>query len=165
MNRILFIKNLQRADWLNRLALFLVFFWFGFLKIIGTSPAEGLVTELFRLTLAPFLDLETFLPLFGLVECVIGNLWLIPNLTKWAFICLMAHMACTFLPMVILPSFTWQSFLTLTLVGQYIIKNVVLIASSWFIYELYNLDQKTAHLMDEPSGEIENKIVRVISEV
>ncbi len=158
-------KTFQKASWLNRGALFVVFFWFGFLKIIGTSPAEGLVTELFKLTLSPFMELETFLPLFGALECILGILWLMPNLTKWAFLSLMAHMACTFLPMVLLPTFTWQSFLTLTLVGQYIVKNVVLIGSSWFIYTLYRAKEEKAHLLDEPSEVIENLTVTITAEV
>jgi len=38
------------------------------------------------------------------------------------------------LPVLFLPNETWQSFLTLTLTGQYIIKNVVLLSAAWFIY-------------------------------
>lgn len=116
--------------WWNRVALFVVFFWFGFLKIIHISPAEGLVTNLHQATIASFMPIEHFLVFLGVVECVIGVLWLIPSLTKIAFGVFILQMFTTFLPLLFLPKDTWQNTLVLTLTGQYIIKNVVLIASA-----------------------------------
>ncbi len=116
--------------WWNRVALFVVFFWFGFLKIIHISPAEGLVTNLHQATIASLMPIEHFLVFLGVVECVIGVLWLIPSLTKIAFGVFILQMFTTFLPLLFLPKDTWQNTLVLTLTGQYIIKNVVLIASA-----------------------------------
>ncbi|GGD41112.1 hypothetical protein GCM10011514_01490 [Emticicia aquatilis] len=116
--------------WWNRVALFVVFFWFGFLKIIHISPAEGLVTNLHQATIASLMPIEHFLVFLGVVECVIGVLWLIPSLTKVAFGVFILQMFTTFLPLLFLPKDTWQNTLVLTLTGQYIIKNVVLIASA-----------------------------------
>jgi len=116
--------------WWNRVALFVVFFWFGFLKIIHVSPAEGLVTNLHQATIASLMPIEHFLVFLGVVECVIGVLWLIPSLTKIAFGVFILQMFTTFLPLLFLPKDTWQNTLVLTLTGQYIIKNVVLIASA-----------------------------------
>lgn len=116
--------------WWNRVALFVVFFWFGFLKIIHISPAEGLVTNLYKATIASLMPIEHFLVFLGVVECVIGVLWLIPSLTKIAFGVFILQMFTTFLPLLFLPNDTWQNTLVLTLTGQYIIKNVVLIASA-----------------------------------
>lgn len=120
--------------WLNRISLFVVFFWFGFLKILHISPAEGLVTHLHQVTIGSVISIENFLILLGITECLIGVLWIIPKLTKWAFWLFMAQMATTFLPLLFLPSDTWQNTMVLTLTGQYIIKNVVLIASAVTIY-------------------------------
>jgi hypothetical protein len=39
-----------------------------------------------------------------------------------------------FLPLLLMPNETWQSLFALSLPGQYIIKNVVLIASAYTIY-------------------------------
>lgn len=116
--------------WLNRVALFVVFFWFGFLKVIHISPAEGLVTNLHQATIASLMPIEYFLVFLGVVECLIGVLWLIPSLTKVAFGIFILQMFTTFLPLLFLPKDTWQNTLVLTLTGQYIIKNVVLIASA-----------------------------------
>lgn len=126
-------EALKSVDLFSRIALFTVFFWFGFLKVIGTSPAENLVHKLFDLTLAPFMSIELFIPFFGAFECLLGIMWLFPKLTKLTFYVMFGHMACTFIPLVLLQSDTWQSFFTLTLTGQYIIKNVVLLTLAWYL--------------------------------
>ena len=130
------LQALVTAAWLNRAMIAVVYTWFGFLKVLGTSPAEGLVTKLFHITLEPFMSVQTFLLILGIGECVIGMLWLSPRLTKVAFWVMLGHLFTTFLPVLFLVEDTWQSFFTLTLTGQYIIKNVVLLSAAWFVYVL-----------------------------
>ena len=130
------LQALVTAAWLNRAMIAVVYIWFGFLKVLGTSPAEGLVTKLFHITLEPFMGIRTFLLILGMGECVIGMLWLSPRLTKIAFWVMIGHLFTTFLPVLFLVEETWQSFFALTLTGQYIIKNVVLFSAAWFIYVL-----------------------------
>jgi len=127
-------QSLVTAAWMNRAMIAIVYVWFGSLKVFGVSPAEGLVTKLFDITLSPFMNIQQFLILLGLAESAIGMLWLFPRITKWAFWIMIGHLFTTFLPVLFLPNETWQSFLTLTLTGQYIIKNVVLCSAAWFIY-------------------------------
>ena len=112
---------------LARFALFVVFFWFGILKIIGTSPANPMVMDLMNATL-PFMTWEVFIVLFSVYEMIIGITFLIPRLERLAFVLLIPHMIMTVLPLIFLQSMTWQGFLTPTLEGQYIIKNLVIIA-------------------------------------
>jgi len=112
-----------------RIGLFIVFFWFGFLKVIGLSPASGVVQRLFENTI-PFMEFSTFLVLFGLFECLIGILFLIKGMERVVIPLLLVHMITTFGPLVYLPEETWQKFMVPTLEGQYIIKNVVLIAAA-----------------------------------
>ena len=112
-----------------RVGLFIVFFWFGFLKVIGLSPASGVVQRLFENTI-PFMEFSTFLVLFGLFECLIGVLFLIKGAERFVIPLLLIHMITTFGPLVYLPEETWQKFMVPTLEGQYIIKNVVLIAAA-----------------------------------
>ncbi len=112
---------------LARVALFVVFFWFGILKLFFTSPANPLVASLLERTL-PFITFPTFIIWFGCFEMVIGILFLIPRLERVAIALLLPHMVMTVLPLVLLPSVTWQYPFVPTLEGQYIIKNVVIIA-------------------------------------
>ena len=110
-----------------RISLFIIFTWFGFLKVIGASPAGPLVSNLLEQTI-PFMSPETFIVLFGLFEVFIGILFLIPKMERLAILLLVIHMVTTFGPLVLLPETSWQGFLIPTLEGQYIIKNVALIA-------------------------------------
>ncbi len=112
---------------LGRVALFIVFFWFGILKIIGTSPANPMVQDLMHATL-PFMSWNVFIVLFSIYEMIIGISFLIPRLERFSIALLMPHMVMTILPLIFLRTMTWQGFLTPTLEGQYIIKNLVIIA-------------------------------------
>lgn len=117
---------------LARIALFVVFFWFGILKIIGTSPANPMVMDLMDKTL-PFMTWEVFIVLFSIYEMIIGITFLIPRLERLAIALLVPHMVMTALPLFFLPDMTWQGFLTPTMEGQYIIKNLVLLALAFSI--------------------------------
>jgi uncharacterized membrane protein YkgB len=125
-----FFRNISIP--LARCALFVIFFWFGALKVVGLSPAADLVKGLYEQTI-PFLPFATFYLLFALFECLIGILFLIPRAERIVLPLLLLHMVTTFLPLFLLPAITWQSFLVPTLEGQYIIKNVVIIATAIFI--------------------------------
>lgn len=112
-----------------RFALFIVFFWFGFLKVIGESPASGLVQNLFERTI-PIIEFSSFIILFGLFECLIGVLFIIPKTERVVIPLLFIHMITTAGPLFLLTSETWNGFLIPTLEGQYIIKNLVIIATA-----------------------------------
>jgi uncharacterized membrane protein YkgB len=114
---------------LARFGLFVVFFWFGILKVIGLSPASGLVQQLFESTV-PFMGFHLFLILFGYFECLIGILFLIKGTERVVIPLLFIHMITTFGPLLLLPSETWSGFMVPTLEGQYIIKNLVIIAAA-----------------------------------
>ena len=114
---------------LARLSLFIVFFWFGILKVMGTSPAAGVVSELFHQTfLADMMTAGTFLVILGLAEMIIGIFFVLPHFERAAILIMILHMITTFLPLLLLQHVAWQSAWTPTLEGQYIIKNVVLVA-------------------------------------
>lgn len=114
---------------LARIALFVVFFWFGFLKLIGLSPAGPLVHALFDQTIH-FMGFPSFYILFALFECIIGILFLIKGAERIVLPLLLFHMITTALPLIYLPHMTWQSAFVPTLEGQYIIKNLVIIATA-----------------------------------
>lgn len=113
----------------SRLALFVVFFWFGILKMIGMSPASQVVQNLFNETM-PIMEFQTFFIIFGLFECLIGILFLIPGAERGVIPMLLLHMVTTAGPLFFLPGETWNQTLVPTLEGQYIIKNLVIIATA-----------------------------------
>jgi uncharacterized membrane protein YkgB len=112
-----------------RFGLFVVFFYFGLLKVIGLSPASSLVQALFEQTIS-FMSFSNFLILFGFFEMLIGILFVIRGFERIVIPLLFVHMITTFMPLFILPAMTWSSFLVPTLEGQYIIKNLVIISTA-----------------------------------
>ena len=113
-----------------RLAIGVVFIWFGALKIMGElSPAYDLVAATVY-----FLTPEIIVPLLGVWEVAIGLAFLFPPTTRLALLMLIPQMPGTFLPLILLPEVTYTVFpFGLTIEGQYIVKNLVLIACALFI--------------------------------
>jgi uncharacterized membrane protein YkgB len=111
---------------LLRLGLGIVFLWFGALKLFpNMSPAEGLV----RNTIF-FLDPAIALPLIALWEMAIGLGLLWGKHMRLTLLLLFLQMPGTMLPILLLPNEVWTQFpFALTIQGQYIIKNLVLIAA------------------------------------
>lgn len=112
-----------------RFGLFVVFFWFGALKVFDLSPATPLVQNLFSHTI-PFMSFSVFIVLFGLFEMLIGVLFLFKGYERVAIPLLFIHMVTTFMPLFLIRTETWSGFLVPTLEGQYIIKNLVIIAAA-----------------------------------
>ncbi len=110
-----------------RVALFVVYFWFGFLKWFDVSPANPLVSDLLAKTL-PFISFQHFILVLGTAEMMIGLAFLIPKLERIGLVLLVIHMFTTFMPLILLPAVTWQHWFVPTLEGQYIIKNLLIIA-------------------------------------
>ena len=123
----------QSSILLSRISLFVIYFWFGILKVIGLSPASLMVTELFEKTLAhvPIISsmpVNLFVILFGIFEVVIALLFIIPGFERLGIIAFSVHMLTTTLPLFFLHQSVWQGMFVPTLEGQYIIKNLVIIA-------------------------------------
>ena len=116
----------RERTWFH-ISIAIVFIWFGILKVLGLSPAGALVHSLFEQTI-PFLSFDAFYLFFGWLEVLIGVLFLTPRMERVVIPILFLHMITTAGPLFFLPSETWQSFMVPTLVGQYIIKNVVIVA-------------------------------------
>lgn len=112
-----------------RWSLGIIFIWFGALKPFGLSPAEELVANTVY-----FVDPEWFVPFLGWWEVAIGVGLLVRPLIRPAIALLFLQMPGTFLPLVLLPDVCFTRFpLGLTLEGQYIIKNLILIAAALVI--------------------------------
>lgn len=110
-----------------RFSIFLIFFWFGFIKLLGLSPASPLAEALVSKTVG----IQYFDALFYIlaaVECIIGILFLFPKATRIVIPLLLFHMLIVCSPLIFVPEYTWQEFAVPTLEGQYIIKNAVVIA-------------------------------------
>ncbi len=110
-----------------RVGLGIVFFWFGALKLFpGMSPAEDLVRNT-----TYFMDPDIFQPVLAVWEMLIGLGFLTGRFMRLTILLLFAQMGGTILPLFVLPEVVWTSFpFGLTLEGQYIIKNMVIIGAA-----------------------------------
>lgn len=109
-----------------RYALGSVFVWFGALKIIGVSPAGDLVAATVY-----FVPAEVFVPILGVWEVIIGLCLFVRRFIRTGILLLALQMPGTFLPVVLLPEVVFTAFpYGLTVEGQYIIKNLVIIGAA-----------------------------------
>lgn len=110
-----------------RMAIFVVYFWFGILKVVGASPANPLVASLLHVTL-PFLSFDSFIVGFGMFEATIGILFLFKKLDRLSILLFVIHMLMTSMVLIMLPAMAWDDTFVPSLEGQYVIKNIALVA-------------------------------------
>jgi uncharacterized membrane protein YkgB len=109
-----------------RFGLAVVFIWFGALKLTGASPALEMVTRTVY-----WFDPKIFIPLLGWWEIAIGVCLAVPALTRVGILLLAFQMPGTFLPLILLPQVCYNGApWNLTLEGQYIVKNLVIIGAA-----------------------------------
>lgn len=109
-----------------RYALAVTFIWFGALKPLGLSPAAGLVERTVY-----WFEPSVFVPILGWWEVLIGLFLVFRPTIRASLFLLFLQMPGTMLPLVLLPDVCFTQFpLGLTLEGQYIIKNLVLIGAA-----------------------------------
>ena len=118
-----------------RVSLGVIFFWFGVLKFFpGSSPAEGLATDTISLLTLGLIEPAVSIRVLAVWECLIG-LGLISGLfMRTTLALLFLQMPGTVLPLFLFPELTFQNPpFVLTLEGQYIIKNAVLVSAGLVI--------------------------------
>jgi len=115
---------------LLRVALAVTFIWFGALKIVGRSPVADLVAQT-----TYWLPSAFFVPFLGWWELVVGLGLLSGVALRLILLLFWAQMAGTFLVLVLRPELAFQSGnpLLLTVTGEFVIKNLVLIAAGLVI--------------------------------
>ena len=118
-----------------RIALGIVFLWFGVLKFFpNLSPAETLVGRTIEALTLGVVRPEVSLPVLAAWESIIGIGLLLGRGLRGILLLLALQMAGTFTPLLLFPQETFSSFpFVPTLEGQYIIKNIVLIGAAMVV--------------------------------
>ena len=130
-----------------RISLALVFIWFGALKVFGVSPVVDLVASTVY-----WVDPDWFVPALGVVEVLVGVGLAARFGLRLVLLVLGLQMLGTFLVFVLLPELTFQDGnpLQLTIEGEFVLKNLVLLASAMVVGasidspEVLVVDQKPA---------------------
>ena len=109
-----------------RVCLGIVFVWFGLLKVIGRSPVAELVARTVY-----WVPSQLFVPFLGGWEIAVGIGLLLAVALRLTLFLFWLQMAGTFLVLVVKPAIAFQGGnpLLLTTEGEFVIKNLVLIAA------------------------------------
>lgn len=116
---------------LLRISIGVIYLWFGILKFFPhLSPAEDLAKETIQILTFGLISPSLSIILLAIWETMVGVLLISGFFCRVAMPLVVAHMIFTFTPLVVLPhlSFTHLPY-ALTLVGQYIIKNIVIVSA------------------------------------
>ncbi len=112
-----------------RISVGVIFIWFGALKFFpGLSPAEGLIFD----TMPAWVPMDIFYPMLAMWEILIGIGFVVGGrLMRPTILLMLLHMPGTVSPVVLNPDAVWTAFpFGLTLEGQYIVKNLVLVSAA-----------------------------------
>jgi putative oxidoreductase len=111
---------------LLRISLGIVFVWFGLLKIFEVSPVAEFVARTVY-----WVDPDLFVPALGVFEMTLGVLLLLGKMMRLTLFLFLAQMVGTFLTFLVLPNVVFQhgNPLLLTVEGEFVVKNLVLIAA------------------------------------
>lgn len=121
-----------RTAWLLRVSLGVVYLWFGGLKLVRMSPVTDLVRDAYPL----FATLPVYLGL-GLFEVVLGVVLLTGAWTRHAAAAAVLHLLATFGLLVASPRTIFQPwFPFLTMEGEFVMKNLVLLATAAALWSL-----------------------------
>ncbi|OFX20899.1 MAG: hypothetical protein A2V77_24640 [Anaeromyxobacter sp. RBG_16_69_14] len=143
LNRVLNRVEEKTTAWvarhgmaLLRVSVGIVFLWFGALKFFpGLSPAEDLAERTMSALSFGLVSRSLSLPVLAAWECAIGLGLITGRFMRASLLLMFLQMSGTILPLFLFPHETWVRFpFAATLEGQYIIKNVVLVAAGLVIY-------------------------------
>jgi uncharacterized membrane protein YphA (DoxX/SURF4 family) len=140
-----------------RLALGVVFLWFGALKFLpGLSPAQDLAARTISELTFGVVTPGVAVPVLAAWESLIGLGLITGRYLRATLLLLALQMAGTLTPLLLFPAETFTAFpYAPTLEGQYIIKNVVLIAAAMVVGATVRggqLDPEPAREAAAPAG-------------
>ncbi len=136
------------APLILRFSLAFVFIWFGALKLVGASPVIDLINKTY-----PFLLEPLFCTILGAIEVLTGIGLLFHFTRSLALILLSGELVGIFFGWIMAPSVYFQHsnpFL-LTTYGEFVFKNVVLLAAALVIHRDHRLSI-TSSVKDQASS-------------
>ena len=120
-----------------RCSIGIIYIWFGMLKFFhGYSPAEELAINTIHKLTAGLIPARTSIILLAIWETVLGVLMVLGFQTRRVLIFLVLHLVFTFTPLLLFPDVSFKiAPYGFTLVGQYIMKNIVIISAAWILWQ------------------------------
>ncbi|WP_422079521.1 DoxX family membrane protein [Ulvibacterium sp.] len=115
----------------------ILYLWFGMLKFFpGVSPAETIAMDTIHELTLGLMRPDVSLILLAIWETGLGLLLIFGLLNRFAILLALVHMILTFTPFLFFPELTFtQAPFGLTLLGQYIMKNIVFLGLLVFLLD------------------------------
>jgi uncharacterized membrane protein YphA (DoxX/SURF4 family) len=138
------IKDEQTAVSINRsylkflrASIGIIYLWFGLLKFFrGYSPAEDLAINTINVLSFNLIPTPANIILLAGWETLIGILLISGLGVRIAWVSVFIHIGCTFTPLVFFPDLSFKySPYGFTLLGQYIMKNVVILCAAILLWQ------------------------------
>lgn len=132
------VSNSSFFSWIQRnnlvmlrLSIGLVYFWFGVIKFFpGSSPAESLAVNTIGILSFHLMPPSIALVLLAIWECTMGLLLFVGKQIRLVAFLLVLHMLCTLATIFIFPDLMFTKIpYALTMEGQYVVKNLIIIAA------------------------------------
>lgn len=120
-----------------RYSLGLVYLWFGALKLFpGMSPAQQLAMDTVERLSFQLIPGQVGLILLASWEVGLGLGFILGLRHRLLLTLFFIHLAGTFCPLILFTSLSFTSFpFAFTLLGQYIVKNIVFVAAGWMLWD------------------------------
>ena len=136
--------ELNFFNWLDRYALLclrvsigIIYVAFGALKFFPQySPAEQLAADTICVITFDVLSGASACMLLAIIETSIGVALIVNWKPRPVLLVTIWHMCCTFLPLIVLPQYAFvDEPFSFSIVGQYIVKNLVILSALLVLYK------------------------------
>ena len=133
-------------DRLLAISIGIIYLWFGILKFFPElSPADGLAKQTISVLTFGIIPEKISILLLAILEVGIGTLLIFNYQLKKVIIIALIHLMMTFIPILFFPDTSFEAPFVLTLLGQYIVKNIVIICALLFIYPIDHYKKLKPH--------------------
>ena len=127
-----------RTNHIIAISIGIVYLWFGLLKFIAhASPAEDIAIRSMQAILGEDVSGSLLLHTLAVLEVFIGSCLLLNIYRKTIVKIALVHMGFTFIPLFVCVNESFAAVpIGLTLLGQYIMKNLIIIAALITLYKV-----------------------------
>ena len=138
--KIIYPWLIRHSLTLLRISIGIIYLWFGALKYFpNLSPADQLAKDTINLITFGLIPSNVSIILLAIWETSLGLVLILGIWQRAAFYVLMLHMICTFIPLFFFVDVSFTSLpYAFTLVGQYIMKNLIIICAALVLYAKAN---------------------------
>jgi uncharacterized membrane protein YkgB len=136
-----------------RVSVAVVFIWFGALKVFDVTPVADLVGDTVY-----WVDPDWFVPLLGVFEIAVGMGLLVRRYLRTVLGLFALQMVGTFLVLVVQPEVAFQDGnpLLLTVEGEFVVKNLVLLSAGMVVGATVRRDRAIVRHAESPEATFTN---------